>query len=144
MSLRIIQDTLSPGLRRKAKAIEDPTPILRVMGVTLQSYTVQTFSELVPRARRWPNKKDGTPSNLQRTTALRQSIRLVSVDRRKAVVGTDRLYAAVHQFGSQKQSGYGSGIPARPYFPFRGERMIPEAHRRVKAAAQAQLAVLLR
>lgn len=83
MSLRITQDTLTPDLRRRAKAVSDPTPILRVMGATLVSYTVQTFSELVPRARPWRAKKDGTPSNLQRTTALRQSIRIVSVDRKR-------------------------------------------------------------
>ncbi len=31
------------------------------------------------------------------------------------VFGTNVTYAAVHQFGSKKKSGRGSGIPARPF-----------------------------
>lgn len=30
-------------------------------------------------------------------------------------VGSNLIYAAHHQFGSEKESGRGSGVPARPY-----------------------------
>lgn len=49
--------------------------------------------------------KDGYLKNLLRYRA----------DDNSVVFGSDRKYARLHQFGSQKASGRGSGVPARPW-----------------------------
>lgn len=49
--------------------------------------------------------KDGYLKNLLRYQA----------DDNGVVFGSDRQYARLHQFGSNKASGRGSGIPARPW-----------------------------
>lgn len=144
MKFFIREDTITPRLARIARNLGDRKPVLEAMGIAVQSHTVEAFSQLVPRPAPWPPKRDGSPSNLTETTALRQSIRVVRVTSRKVVVGTDRVYAAVHQFGSSKTSGRGSGIPPRPFFPWVDGRMTPDARRRVKEAAEARIRSLMR
>ncbi len=38
-------------------------------------------------------------------------------------VGSNLVYAAHHQYGSEKESGRGSGVPARPYLGVSAENM---------------------
>ncbi len=55
----------------------------------------------------------------------------VKADNTSVTVGTSATsrgypYPAVHQFGSNKESGRGSGIPARPFLPINKEGQMPE------------------
>jgi len=102
-----------------ARRIADKRPILEAMGLELQSLTQQAFSNASLRPLPWPARKKPAPHQLLRKTGtLMRSIRVVEVTNDKVTVASDRVYAAHQQFGSSKSSGRGSGVPARPFFPF--------------------------
>jgi phage virion morphogenesis protein len=65
-------------------------------------------------------------SLLRASSALLQSIQFEAFTDR-VETGSNLVYAAVHQGGSEKSSGRGSGIPARPYLGF-SDAEIKEAH----------------
>lgn len=136
-------DTLTPDLKRRLARVtgEGRTQLLQQVGLTIVSITKRTFrTDVGLRAAPWAKKKDGTPSYLQDTMSLRNSVRIVSIDSRGLIVGTDRPYGAIHQLGGTTKARVirpvrkkvlkfgnrfakfvrhpGSRIPARPYFPF--------------------------
>jgi phage virion morphogenesis protein len=129
--------------------------LLRAMGTQMQSLTKDAFVNEQVRPRPWAalsastlKQKAGRGSTLRRTGALWQSIALT-----KGIIGnqisvtTDRPYAAVHQFGSEKARGRGSGIPPRPFFPFLGKSLLIPTdllERRITAIGQAALDAALR
>jgi phage gpG-like protein len=139
MSL-IVKDGISPRLARMARNITDKRSVLEVMAISLQSWTVQAFSTPGMRPAAWPAKADGSASTLEKTTALRQSLgRRPTITATHAYVGSDRAYAAVHQFGSRRPDGPGGGIPARPYFPFAPSgKLMLDAHLEIEEAAVAE------
>lgn len=139
MSL-IVKDGISPRLVKMARNIADKRPVLEVMALAMQSWTIQAFSTPGMRPAAWPAKADGSASTLEKTTALRQSLgRRPTITQTHAIVGSDRAYAAVHQFGSRRPDGPGGGIPARPYFPFgRGGKLMLDAHLEIEEAAVAE------
>jgi phage virion morphogenesis protein len=65
-------------------------------------------------------------SLLRDTSALLASIQFEAFSDR-VETGSNLVYAAVHQGGSVKTSGRGSGIPARPYLGFSDDE-VTEAH----------------
>lgn len=139
-----VRDGISPDLAKKIGAMKNAKPVLHAMGQTLVNLAKRSFDEPALRPAAWPaRKKDTGKPLLIRTTTLRRSLRIVQVANDSATVGTDRPYAAVHQFGSRKKKGRGSGIPARPYWPLTGSpeasQLTPKAQEAVAAAAQRQL-----
>ena len=138
MSLQI-RDTLTPAIQRAARRLADRRPLLEAMGTELVSISKRAFSDPSLRPSPWParkgtrletnaktgrqktvNAKSGqqTHSLLRKSGALYQSIRISGLTQDSVTVGSDRPYAAVHQFGSAKPAGRGGGIPARPFFPY--------------------------
>lgn len=134
-SVRVTHDSLSPFLRRLHEELSNPTRVLRAMGTTLLAITKGNFNSAGAALRPlpWPNKRDGTPSILQRSTTLSKSF-FLTVTPRSATVATSSVYAATHQFGNvirpkppNKTLRFQSGgrwwsvkqvvIPARPFFP---------------------------
>ena len=63
---------------------------------------------------KYEKTRHGGHSLLQGNNDLLNSINH-QVQGRSVEVGSHLVYAAHHQFGSEKTSGRGSGIPARPY-----------------------------
>ncbi len=159
MSIQI-KDTLSPHLAAMARRFRDRKPILEAMGASLVATTARSFREANLRAAPWPPKRDGSPATLYKNGPLKQSIRITSVSNDSVTVGSDRKYAAIHQLGgvirpkSAKVLRFISGgqvffrkkvtIPARPFFPFIGNRMTDFAQRRIEAAVKAKVAALMR
>jgi len=143
MPLKITKDQITPDLRKKLAGIRDRRPVLEAMGIELVSLTKRAFNDAALRAAPWPPKKDGSPATLKRKGTLWQSIRITSVTPDAVTVGSDRPYAAVHQLGSSKSKGRGSGIPARPFFPVLGGVLARGAMDRVVAVAQAKIKSLL-
>lgn len=141
MSL-IIRDGISPRLAQMARNIADKRPVLEVMAISLQSWTIRAFSTPGMRPHSWPAKLDGSASTLEKTTALRQSLgRKPTITMTQAIVGSDRAYAAIHQFGARNTDGPNGGIPARPYFPFDyGGTIMPAAKDEIEDAAKAEIA----
>jgi phage gpG-like protein len=88
-----------------------------------------------------------------------QSIRITRLDNASVTIGSDRPYAAIHQFGGiirpksggrlkfqvngQWFSAKQVTIPARPFFPFRNGKLIESARAAVESTARVKLAALL-
>ena len=136
MSIQI-RDTLSPALRRRASAIRDRKPILEAMGLVFVSLTKRAFTTPSLRPLPWPDKRDGSPATLRRSGALWQSIRITSLTNDSVTVGSDRRYAAVHQFGGKR-------MPPRPFFPILNSELTPEAKKQIGNVARLKIAALLR
>lgn len=148
LQLRIQSDTITPDLKKKLGKVKDPTPIWRAVGTQVLSIATRSFREPNLRIAAWPNKKalvafedgsfgwtDGGPSNLIRKGTLKASLRLVTVTQKGVTLGSDRVYAAIHQLGGEIKpkkapaltfSVGGVGpislgkvtMPPRPYLPF--------------------------
>jgi len=138
MSFRKIKDGITPDLKRKARALNPAgrKKALQAMAEAAISLATQAFNQPDKRPSAWAPRQDDEPhSLLQKTTTMRQSLRVISANSTKSVIGSDREYAAVHQLGSKKQN-----IPARPYLPFyRSGRATELGSRRIGNALRAVL-----
>jgi phage gpG-like protein len=155
-----IEDSLTRDLRRKLEAMQGSgrQRLLRQMGETIVSVAKRSFADSKLRGSPWPAKKDGSDSNLMRSTSLRRSVR-ASVSGDAVVISSDRLYAAIHQLGGTtpahvikprfgKALAFGGGvfarvnhpgsvIPARPFLPFHADgSLTARAGRNVRALLQ--------
>lgn len=167
MQARVIitRDTLTPDLRALARKLADKRPLLEAMGLALVSVTQRAFNDESLRPSAWAPKKtaNGKPL-LKRSGMLWRSPRIVALEAAAVTVGTDRPYAAAHQFGSRPHTirprakralfwpgaahpvgaVHHPGLPARPFFPFDSSgRMTPTAQQRVRNAAAAKLRSIL-
>lgn len=168
VGFNIRTDGISPALAKLTKHMKDRRPILEAMGLELVSITQRAFSDEGLRPKAWPPRK-GTRVEMRRNKigreikvvvntkgvmehplliksgTMRRSIEIKRLTGDLVMVGTDRAYAAVQQFGSRKKSGRGSGIPARPFFPFIGiGRMTDFAKRRIVEVAWRKARLMLK
>lgn len=135
VKLSVVVDTITPKLRALQKLGRDTTPVMRAMGTTFKSITEGNFNSAGAqfRAAAWSAKKDGTPSNLKKSGLLWHSFHL-DVTKDRATLANPTPYAAVHQFGSDKSKGRGSGIPARPFYPVLNGKLTAAAQEKIAAA----------
>lgn len=99
LKVKIVSNTISPRLQELLRNSGTCSrKVLLSMGASLQSWVVQSFCRRLKAHRTLGGKKDGTPSTLQKSTKLRQSIRLRSVTEKEAEIGTDTVYSPYHQF----------------------------------------------
>lgn len=159
MAVRI-HNGLTPALAEKARRLKDRRPVLEAMGAELVSITKRAFTDASLRPAAWPLRKDGgggtqgrdgrgrfkTIGNplLRKSGALWHSIAISAITQDHVDVSTDKPYAVTHQLGSRNKSGRGGGIPPRPFFPWIGGRMTPDALRRISGVAKAKLAAILK
>jgi phage gpG-like protein len=139
-----VKDAITPDLQRRMLALQNRRPVLEAAGLSLLSQARQAFENSARRAAPWPPKKDGSPATLRKNNTLFDSLRVKLVTNDSVHVGTDRKYAPVHQLGSRKGSGRGSGIPARPFFPILGGQITPRAKAAIGNAIRAELDAQLR
>jgi phage gpG-like protein len=141
ITLTRISDTMTPDLHRRFRLVKDKRPIHAAMGMAVISLAKRAFNDPSLRPTPWKAKKDGTASRLRDTGTLAKSPRIALASQTGVTVGSDRLYAAIHQLGGKtppriirpvkgkalkipgigfrkKVNHPGSDIPARPYFPF--------------------------
>lgn len=136
-----LRDGISADVAQKIAAIKNKKPILHAMSRTLINLARRSWDEPELRPLGWPErKKDTGKPILISTTSLRRSLRTLQVTNESATVGTDRPYAAVHQFGSRSKKGRGGGIPPRPYWPVTGgtanPKLTAKAEEAINAAAE--------
>jgi phage gpG-like protein len=133
-SISITKDDLSASVLGMANLTRNPTPILRAIGTELISLTKRSFRDSSLRSIAWPAKSDGSTATLIRKGLLLSSIRITALSADGVTIGSDRVYAAIHQLGGvivptkAKSLVFTIGgktifakkvtIPARPYFPF--------------------------
>ncbi len=134
IKIKITRDTVSPDLRRWVRQVAgSPKAALlkTISDVLAESCAKAAFDSASARPASWAPKKDGSPATLRRDNLLSRSPRTVSSTPRNAILGSDRKYAATHQFGSPKK-----GIPARPFMPFLNKKPTPLAVRRGSEAVR--------
>jgi phage virion morphogenesis protein len=111
------------ALNRIARKGADLRPALKVIGEELVKSTEARFGSQgpAPDGTPWPKlsprtlKRKKHPKILTESGHLRGSIRSQLLGSRAVAVGTNRVYAAIHQLGGQAGRGRKVTIPARPY-----------------------------
>lgn len=134
-SLSIEAGDLRQGNRRIARllrAMGDLTPLMRVVGSILESSTIDRFEH-----GRGPDGAAWVPSmraleqggqTLVDKGLLRDSL-TSRAEKDRVVIGTNLIYAGIHQFGGRAGRGLAADLPARPFLGLsaRDERDIGHA-----------------
>lgn len=117
-----IDDTeLKQLLKDLTQKLSDRRPLMRNLAGIMHNAVEENF-EQEGRPRWKPSKraqKQGGKT-LQDTGSLVASISM-QYDNDKAVVGTNKVYAAIHQFGGKAGRGRKVTIPERPYLKLTNE-----------------------
>ena len=125
-------EELQGKLEKLSKALENKTPLLRRIANTLQNVTEESFDKQAsPFGEKW---KPNAPKTLQKKRGNKILIQsgLLSqsftqkVTGSSAQVGTNKEYAAIHQFGGKAGRGKKVNIPARPFMPIKQNGEIPK------------------
>lgn len=125
-------EELQGKLERLSKALENKTPLLRRIANTLQNVTEESFDKQAsPFGEKW---KPNAPKTLQKKRGNKILIQsgLLSqsftqkVTGSSAQVGTNKEYAAIHQFGGKAGRNKRVTIPARPFMPIKNNGEIPK------------------
>lgn len=157
VSIIIDDRQLQATLQRLERAGIDLTPAMRKIAQTMHKVTEDNFaaegrpkwqplSEVTKHLRlggKKAYKKDGKLTAaaqrrmeggfriLQHTGDLASNIS-TDYDSTQAVVGSNKEYAAIHQFGGHAGRGRKVEIPARPYLPITADgKLQPEANQEV-------------
>ncbi len=102
-----------------AERCGDPGPAMAIIGETVRASVLKNFmaggrpSGWAPLAPATLKKKRGG-SILREKNHLMNSINATPVGN-AVLVGTNRIYGAIHQFGGRAGRGGSAKIPARPY-----------------------------
>jgi phage gpG-like protein len=136
IKIKVRRDTLSPDIRRRVQLAMTRAMLNKAAADVLAETAKGAFNNASYRPNSWPAKKDGSTATLRKDNLLARSPRTGLVTPAKAILGSDRRYAAVHQYGSRKK-----GIPARRYMPFVGKKPTPLAVRRVREAIRVKMGI---
>lgn len=123
IQIRIDNAKLVAALRRLAACGHDLSPVMRKVAGIMHNAVEDNFEE--EGRPKWPSlaastikqrsKQGNWPGKiLQRRGNLARSITRHS-DATSAMVGTNTVYAAIHNFGGQAGKGHRSEIPAREF-----------------------------
>lgn len=137
-----IADHLTPDLARLHANANDRSGLHSAIGLGLVSLAKRAWTDPAKRPKSWPAKTNGAPATLRDTGTLAKSIRVVAATDDRVTIGSDRVYAAIHQLGGRTRAhiirptggrkalripgiGFrksvkhpGSNVPARPFLPF--------------------------
>lgn len=108
---------LQRGLQALANAAADMTPAMRKIAGTLHAETDINFDQsgrpewIVSQA---AEDRDG--QTLRKTGRLQGSVS-TEYDSSTAMIGTNTVYGAIHQFGGKTGRNESVELPARPYLP---------------------------
>ena len=110
-------------LKKLSKKVNDMTPVMQIIAGIMHDAVEENFEKegrpkwpsLAPATIKQRAKKGHWPGKI-----LQQSGQLAaSISRRatsnSAIVGTNKVYAAIHQFGGKAGRGHKATIPARPF-----------------------------
>ena len=78
------------------EGLRNPTPLMQEVSHVMDIAVSENFER--GGRPKWLGKRDGTPSKLQDSGRLKNSITRL-YDNTSAVVGTNVIYAGIHQFG---------------------------------------------
>lgn len=152
-----IHDALTPALKKLATAVQRKD-ILEAAGLSLMSLTRRAFQEPALRPSPWAPRLagQGTHSLLKKSGTLWRSIRVSHLSSTSVSVSSDRIYAAIHQFGGTIKPVNGAflkfpiggafatvkqvTIPPRPFFPVTAEgQFTPRAEKSIAKVIELKL-----
>ncbi len=125
-------EELQDKLERLSKILENKTPLLRRIANTMQNTIEESFDKQTsPFGEKW---KPNSPKTLQKKRGNKILIQsgLLSqsftqkVTGNSAQVGTNKSYAAIHQFGGKAGRNKRVTIPARTFMPIKSNGEIPK------------------
>lgn len=139
--LTITQDTITAKFKELKKTMSGES-VMRVVGVALVQTATRAFNDASKRPAPWKPNNAGNPL-LKKSGALWKSLEVKSATSDTVTVGSERKYAATHQFGEEikpkkaKALKFKIGgkwvmakkvtIPARPYLPITPDGSLSEA-----------------
>ena len=127
--IKIDDKAVMSSLDRLAATAHNMSPVMRVIAQELARQTEKNFAaEGRPK---WlgikPRKGREGGHILQDTGQLAASI-TTSHDAGSATVGSNKVYAAIHQLGGKTGRGHKVNMPARPFLPIDAQGQLqPEA-----------------
>ena len=131
--IKVEAKNVMSALERLAHTGQDMSPVMRVIAQELDRQTEKNFAaEGRPK---WlgikPRKGREGGRILQDTGQLAASI-TTSHDSHSAMIGTNKVYAAIHQFGGKTGRDHKVTMPARPFLPIDAQGQLqPEAEENI-------------
>lgn len=141
ITVRLVKDEVTRDLG-DAERLLSPRGSRALVGAAAQVLVEQgraAFNQPGLRPSTWAPRKDKkTHPLLKKSGTLWQSLTQTVISEKTAVVSSDQLYAAFHQFGTKH-------MPARPFIPVRPDNQLTErAERLVTAAVQRTAKSIMR
>lgn len=118
-TIEIDENEVAAALSRLAAAGRDLTPAMRAIATALLSQTEDNFAAEAGPLGKWPALKDKKRQGgkiLQDTGRLAASV-TPYWSAAEAGIGSNAVYAAIHQLGGKAGRGLKTAIPARPFLP---------------------------
>jgi phage virion morphogenesis protein len=120
-TIEIDENEVTAALGRLAAAAGDLTPAMRAIATALQSQTEDNFAAESGPLGKWPALKNPGERRkggkiLQDTGRLAASV-TPFWSAAEAGIGSNAVYAAIHQLGGKAGRGLKAAIPPRPYLP---------------------------
>jgi phage virion morphogenesis protein len=131
ITIKIDSEQLQKELKKLLQLARDRRPLMKNIAGMMHNAVEENFAQegrpkwipLSPKTIAARQKKGYWPGQiLQQTGRLAASITQYA-DNDQAVVGTNAVYAAIHQFGGKAGRGKKVNIPARPYLQLTDENM---------------------
>jgi len=129
-------EALHRQLEKMGKRAQDLRPVLEVAAETIVEATEENFESESWGGKPWTPwsaataARRGKGKKLQNTGHLAGSI-TTSVSATEAAVGTNMVYAPIHQFGGRAGRGHKSVIPARPFMPMGSDGLAGDIEERI-------------
>ena len=120
LSIKIESVQMEAVLNELAARMGDLTPVMQTIGEIIVEQTDTAFETgVAPDGKAWPASGRALATGGQTlidTAVLRNSI-TVQATENQVEVGTNVLYAAIHQLGGKAGRGKKAIIPSRPFLP---------------------------
>jgi len=122
ITIELKQNYASDELHELRKRLTDLTPVMRRIAAVMADQTANNFAHESGPLGKWPaikppkNKRRTSPKILRDTGRLSSSI-TTRHDRRSATIGTNVIYAAIHQLGGEIAMQCSQPIKTKSY-PF--------------------------
>lgn len=143
IDIKIDHSGIATALQRVIQATQQRAPLMRNIAAIMADAVEENFAQegrpkwqgLAPSTIAQRRKRGKWPGQILRVSSggLAQSMSQHS-DNDSAVVGTNKKYAAIHQFGGMAGRGRKVNIPARPFLA-----LTAEDEREIEHAAQDYL-----
>lgn len=120
LSIKIESIEMEAMLHELSGRMDDLTPVMQTIGEIIVEQTDTAFETGVgPDGKAWPESGRALATGGQTlidTAVLRNSINVLATAN-QVEVGTNVLYAAIHQLGGRAGRGKKTIMPARPFLP---------------------------